>query len=131
LILATAEFLHRLRKHAIHHRDLKASNIVVQNDPRSTRVPRIGVVDLEGISPSRFWRPRQRRQPLIRLAASLLDLPGVSRSDYARFLKTWLTITNGSPNSWKPRFRSLARQARLYAQASRKRKHDKLDGYAG
>ncbi len=128
---AVVELLVRLDRAGLHHRDLKASNILITNwEGRETRL-RPMLVDLDGLHPRRWWSPRERRQPLIRLAASLRDYPGLTRTDFARFLLRYLTQAGRPRAEWKTHFRRLARDATLYAQRSQLRKTHKLDGFTG
>jgi len=115
----------------LYHRDLKASNILITNwEGRETR-PRPMLVDLDGLHPRRWWDRRRRWQPLIRLAASLRDSPGLTRTDFARFLHRYLSQVGRPRAEWKTHFRRLSRDATEYVQRSQLRKTHKLDGFTG
>lgn len=147
LIAALVEFLHRMESCGLHHRDLKASNFLITNwdstcgtdfpttcgtgSPTGQSEPRIWIVDLDGLSSHRPLSGRARRQPLMRLAASLLSYPTVTRTDYARFLKDYLSQTGTPQDQWKRRFRELRQRASTYVHRARRRKRHKLDGYTG
>ena len=128
---AVVELLARLDRAGLHHRDLKASNILMTNwEGRETR-PRPMLVDLDGLHPRRWWDRRRRWQPLIRLAASLRDYPGLTRTDFARFLHRYLSQIGRPKAEWKTHFRRLTRDATEYVQRSQLRKTRKLDGFTG
>jgi hypothetical protein len=89
------------------------------------------LVDLDGLHPRRWWDRRRRWQPLIRLGASLRDYPGLTRTDFARFLHRYLSQIGRPKAEWKTHFRRLTRDATEYAQRSQLRKTHKLDGFTG
>jgi hypothetical protein len=163
---AVADFFARLHRAGLHHRDLKASNILLAEldkagapplgvgdgsepramscanlnrtasatkpaiEPHAIGHPRVYIVDLDGLAPRRWWRPDRRWQPLIRLAASLLAYPSITRADYARCLREYLARSGDDPAAWRPHFSRLAAYAAAYARRSRRRKSDKLDGFS-
>jgi len=131
LIHAVAKCFALLRRHKLHHRDLKASNLLIAHWDDPAAPARVYVVDLEGLRGRRWWKPREWRQPLIRLAASLLSYRSITRSDYARFLRSYLSCVGFAPGEWKDLFYTVAPQADRYARRSQTRKANKLDGYAG
>lgn len=110
----------------LYHRDMKASNILLTLDSKGG-APRACIVDLDGLSPRRPWRSRWR--PLTRLAASLFQYRMVNATDYARFLKSYLTAGGEDVSQWKTNFQRLRKEAARYSQAAQKRKRNKLDGY--
>ena len=131
LIAVLVEFFHRMESHDLHHRDLKASNFLITNWDSASGEPRIWIVDLDGLSSRRRYSGRARRQPLMRLAASLLSYSSVTRTDYARFLKSYFSQTGATHNEWKRRFHELQQRATTYVRRARQRKRNKLDGYTG
>jgi len=101
LIAEVARLFVQLRVHRIHHRDLKATNILVSGWRTGTEV-RAFLVDLDGLR-ERSWRPiRHGRQRLMRLAASLAEYPSVTRSDYCRFLRSVV-----GADAWQAEWRRL------------------------
>ena len=72
-----------------------------------------------------------RWQALVRLSASLVDRPAVTRGDHVRFLRRYLAQSGSDAEAWQPLFRRLARQSRAYVERSYGRKSHKLDGYTG
>ncbi len=127
LIESVASLLAALDRAGLTHRDMKASNILISQDsdaePFGARI-----VDLDGLHRRRWGK---RRQPLVRLAASVLDAPSLTQSDFLRFLRQYLALTSPARDDWKSLFRRSARQARQYAERSTRRKGGKLDGYTG
>ncbi|MFH1745555.1 MAG: lipopolysaccharide kinase InaA family protein [Planctomycetota bacterium] len=90
--------LRRLHARGFSHRDCKASNILV------SRYPRIELlwIDMDGIrGPHR--RPRQGQEPqaLVCLHVSLLEVPGLTRTDRVRFLKSYCARFGADPNTWR------------------------------
>lgn len=129
LIAATGELFARLYRNNLYHRDLKASNILIAGWQSPGKTLRTTLVDLDGLE--RGVRGATRRwKPLLRLAASLLDNPSLTRSDFARLLRTYLSDTEGNPSAWRGHFLRLLPAATRYADQSRRRKTHKLDGYA-
>ena len=120
-----------LERSRLTHRDLKASNILLKHWDGDVQPVSAWLVDLDGLYQRNPWRRSTRRQPLIRLAASLLSYAAITRTDYARFLRRYLTRRECSADDWKAHYCDLARRASDYVRRSRRRKADKLDGYAG
>ena len=130
IVEVLVDLLERLERNGFHHRDLKASNILLTNwDCRKDSV-HLWLVDIEGL---RRQKPggRRRRQPLIRLAASLLDYTAVTRTDFCRFLQRYLARTGVPGDPWKQPFRELAAEATDYVRRAQRRKAHKLEGYEG
>ncbi len=111
----------------LYHRDMKASNILLANTQGDS--PRACIVDLDGLEPTRLWRSEWK--PIVRLAASLLQYPAVTRTDYARFLRDYLIAGGEDRRAWQTHFLRLRKQAARYAQAAHKRKSNKLEGFTG
>ena len=128
---AIVDLVDRMARHGFGHRDLKASNILLTHwDSRDAPV-RPWLVDLEGLRPRRPWSAWRHRRPLVRLAASLLEHPAVTRTDYCRFLHGYLARAGVVREEWKPRYRVLADEAARYVRRAQRRKTGKLDGYGG
>lgn len=120
----------RMGGHGFHHRDMKASNILLTNWDSHDEPVCTWLVDLEGFRLRGSSSRHRRRQPLVRLAASLLGYASVTRTDFWRFLQAYLGRTGVPPETWKRHFRELADQATDYVRRAKLRKTDKLDGYA-
>lgn len=128
---ALVELFARLYDTRLYHRDLKASNILFTYwDGRGGPVGTM-LVDLDGLHHRRWWAAGRRWQPLVRVAASLRDYPALYRTDFARFLRQYLSRVGIPTAEWKAHFRRLAREAAAYAQRSQHRKSNKLDGFTG
>ncbi len=128
---ALVELFTRLDDARLYHRDLKASNILFTHwDGREGPVGTM-LVDLDGLHHRQWWNARRRWQPLVRVAASLQDYPALCRTDFARFLRRYLTRVGIPTAEWKAHIRRLAREASAYAQRSQHRKSHKLDGFTG
>ena len=126
---ALATLLEQLERRGLYHRDLKASNILLTDWCDVARL-RLWIVDLEGLRRRGWWGGR-RWQPVVRLAASLLDYATITRSDFGRFLRVYLDRAGIPKTQWRARFGELGRKARVYREAARRRKQGKLDGYLG
>lgn len=113
-----------------HHRDLKASNVLLRHWNTDGRTPEAWLVDLDGLSRSSAIRPRTERQRLVRLGASLRSYASVTRTDYIRFLKAY-RCHDRSREERRQEFRALAEAAQRYAARSTHRKSHKIDGYTG
>lgn len=129
LAQALADLVHGLDTGGLHHRDLKASNVLLGDWLPDGSVPTPYLVDLEGLGAGRSHG--DRLNPVVRLAASLLDYDAVTRTDYLRFLRQYLSTASSGPGDWKTQFRSLAERAIAYNQLARLRKSHKLDGFQG
>lgn len=100
------------------HRDCKASNIlVVPHD-----APKLLWIDLDGVRRA-LWRVRPRRQrALARLYVSLGGLPGVTRTDCVRFLKTYYGGYGTAADAWRAEWPALAAASARKQQAKAARR---------
>lgn len=130
VIEVIVDLLERMNSHNLSHRDLKASNIMLRN-MNGTGTPTAWLVDLDGLHRRRSGSSSRQWQTLVRLAASLLSYASVTRTDYARFLKTYLARRGEPTTSWREIFDELSRRATDYVRRARGRKARKLDGYTG
>lgn len=96
--------LRRTLEHGFTHRDCKASNLLLVRHPRL----RLLWIDMDGLR----WRGQPREtemlRPLVRLHVSLLDVPGLSRTDRVRFLRAWCTRFGQPPERWRELWPTLA-----------------------
>ena len=129
LIEAVVDLLDTLERSRLTHRDLKASNVLLRDWDGRTHAPSIVLVDLDGLRRPLVLSAGRRRKHLVRLAASLLDHSNVTRADFARLLRSYLSRRGAAPGDWRILLPQLLRQAAAYARRSRNRKADKLDGY--
>jgi len=90
------------------HRDFKAPNIMVQWSPISDDLPRLSLVDLDGLRQVR--RPTEARQlrAIARLNVSLDHCRGLTRTDRLRFLKQYLRRPGRPDPEWKPCWQAIA-----------------------
>ncbi len=129
IVRSLVEMFRGLQWGGLYHRDMKASNVLLANAGSKDNPPRVCIVDLDGLSTHRPWRSYWK--PIVRLAASLLQYPAVTRTDYARFLREYLMEFGADRRAWRTHFTRLRKQAARYSQAAHKRKSDKLDGFSG
>jgi serine/threonine protein kinase len=88
LTAALARVLRTLHERSLSHRDLKAANILIEDDMEAAE-PRLSLIDLVGAH-HRHPLPEHRRiQNLTRLQVSLADYPGRTRTDALRFLRVY------------------------------------------
>ena len=131
IIAAVVDLCIQIERVGLKYRDMKASNILLANwDGRGGPV-RTVLVDLDGFRPRRFWEGQPCWQSLVRLAASLVDHSGATRSDHCRFLKAYLLQTAARPERWKSHFRLLHGRVQAYARRAKRRRLHKIDGYGG
>ena len=128
VITAVAGTFCRLFRYRLHHRDMKASNILLSGWEDPNRPTQVWLLDLEGLQRRRPWR-RRSWQPVIRLAASLLGYNSVTRTDNVRFLKSYLRGRDRTDASWKGLYICLSRHAQEYLRKAQSRKTHKLDAY--
>lgn len=129
--LAVAEFFARLERSGWRHRDLKASNILINDSDAQLAEPRVFIVDVEGLRRRRPWNGSAGEEAMIRLAASLLDAPSVTRTDFARCLRSYLRTLGRPQADWRSTYLELSQRAIAYVRAAQARKPHKLDGYSG
>jgi tRNA A-37 threonylcarbamoyl transferase component Bud32 len=106
LTVALAELVRSLHERSLSHRDLKASNILINADSVIGR-NQLSVIDLVGVR-LQHPIPRGRRvQNLSRLCISLDAVPGRTRSDFLRFLRHYLPWGLSPLSGWKGFWRSI------------------------
>ncbi len=128
---AVAEFLARLERSGWRHRDLKASNILINDWDAQLAAPHVLIADVEGLRRRRLWNESAAEEAMVRLAASLLDVPSVTRTDFARCLRAYVGAIRHREIAWRILFAGLSPRALQYARKARTRKSHKLDGYTG
>ncbi|MEW6249546.1 MAG: lipopolysaccharide kinase InaA family protein [Planctomycetota bacterium] len=131
LITLAARQLRRLHAAGFAHRDCKATNLLV------VRYPRLALlwIDLDGIRP--VGRPAinagqlaaHQLRALARLHVSLLEQPGLTRTDRVRFLRTYLQRYGAPPDEWRTLWPALTRLAAKKHAAKQARRAWKLKHY--
>ncbi len=99
-----ARQLRQLQERGFRHRDCKASNLLVLSDPGL----KLLWIDMDGIRIAAHASGNDTLRPLVRLHVSLLTVPGLTRTDRARFLKAYFSGYGVSPNAWRAVWQPLA-----------------------
>lgn len=108
LTRSLAFLLRMLHERSMSDRDLKASNIMIQGDP-ATGAARLSLIDLVGVQLLHPIPRHRRLQNLARLQVSLESVPGRTRTDSLRFLRSYLVWGLSPLNDWKGLWREVAR----------------------
>ncbi|MGE0480301.1 MAG: lipopolysaccharide kinase InaA family protein [Phycisphaerae bacterium] len=118
--------LRRLADHGFAHRDCKADNILI------TTTPQLGLVwiDVDGIRLLRHpLSPAAALRPLARLYVSMRDTPGLTRTDFARFLVACCARRGVRTDAWRDAWRTIAALADRKLATIERRRQWKLDHY--
>jgi tRNA A-37 threonylcarbamoyl transferase component Bud32 len=108
LTTSLSRLVRSLHERSLSHRDLKAANILIRTDTID-REDRLSLIDLVGVC-QRHPIPRSRRaQNLARLAISLGNVPGRTRTDALHFLRLYLPWGLSPLNDWKSFWRLIER----------------------
>lgn len=94
--------LRRLEERGFIHLDCKAENLLVTGDP-----PRLVWIDMDGVRLVRHSTRRHRLAMLARIYLSLRSLPGLTRGDFARFLRDLTTRFGTREGAWRDVWRDL------------------------
>ncbi|MDD5381654.1 MAG: glycosyltransferase family 9 protein [Phycisphaerae bacterium] len=114
-----ASILATLHKNGLWHRDSKANNFLVT--PQGGDKYKVLLTDMDGIKPYRLRREACRLRSLWQLAASLMSIPAVSRTDYLRFFLDYCNLTDIAPSQRREIYRQLAEMAKAkYRRLTRK-----------
>jgi hypothetical protein len=120
LTAALAQLVRSLHERSLSHRDLKASNILI-NVNSIDRGEQLSLIDLVGVR-LRHPLPWSRRiQNLARLCISLDAVAGRTRSDSLRFLRLYLPWGLSPLNDWKRIWRSIEKGIRHKRSRNRRR----------
>jgi len=109
-----ASILAAFHKNGLWHRDSKAGNFIVCANADGTY--KISLVDTDGIKPYRLRRETCRFRSLWQLAASLLSVSAVSRTDYLRCFTAYCNLTGLEPSRRSRIFRELSALAKAKHQ---------------
>ncbi len=129
LIAALVRLVKDLQAKGFAHRDFKAPNLLIQWDPVGDAPPHLVLIDLDGLSLHRRLSRHDRLRPLMRFNVSLDEAKVVTRTDRARFLKSYLTGPGCDHADWKAVWRELARMSDRKRAHSEKRRRWKLKHY--
>lgn len=111
------------------HRDLKATNLLLNWPAPFDNAPRLTFIDMDGIRHLRRVRETHRTRAIVRLCASLLDSPACTRTDRLRFLKRMLTAPGRTARGWKAAWRDLDARVRGKQREKDARRAWKLKHY--
>lgn len=117
---ALVRVLRRLHERGFAHRDLKASNVMVQWDAASDQEPRVLLVDLDGLRQVRHTSAKAEIRALARLNASVDHCRRLTRTDRLRFLKRYLARPGRPDPEWRTMWRAI--------EAATKRKRAERSG---
>lgn len=104
-----ASLLASLHKKGLWHRDSKASNFIVCKDTQDKY--KILLVDMDGIKHYVLRRRSRQFRSLWQLAASLMSVPGINRSDYWRTFTAYCDLIGFESERRRHLFRQLAKRA--------------------
>jgi hypothetical protein len=104
-----AAILASLHHNNLWHRDSKAPNFIICKD--TTDKYRIFLVDMDGIKRYFLRRKNNRLWSLWRLAASLMPVSGINRTDYLRVFKIYCELTGLEIEKRRQVYRELASRA--------------------
>ena len=108
LTTSLSRLVRSLHERSLSHRDLKAANILIRTDTLDQE-DRLSLIDLVGVRLRHPIPQRRRAQNLARLAISLGDVPGRTRTDALHFLRRYLPWGLSPLNDWKRFWRSIER----------------------
>jgi hypothetical protein len=104
-----AEIFAVLHKKGLWHRDAKATNFIVSG--RSPDEYRPVLTDMDGIKQYSVRRRSCQMRPLWQLAASVMGLPGIGRTDYLRMFRAYCEKTGIPVEHRRELLRELIRKA--------------------
>lgn len=117
-------FVRRLIERGFYHRDCKAANILI-TEPQGELL----WIDMDGIRHVGRLSEAQRLAPLVRLHVSLLDVPGLTRTDRVRFLKRFCARFGSDPRQWRHIWRAAEPLVAQKLKAVHQRRQWKLRNY--
>ena len=108
LIQQVAHLVRSLHECGTCHRDLKASNILVQKNPG--QVQKLYLTDLDSARVQTRIRTKERIRDLARLNASLFYTTGISTADRLRFLRDYLRTRSARDEKLHLYWKAIAEQ---------------------
>jgi serine/threonine protein kinase len=115
-----AEILALLHDRGLWHRDAKATNFIVSGGGPCDY--RLVLTDMDGIKEYSFGRKEQRTRPLWQLAASVMNLPTIRRTDFLRVFRAYCDKTALPEEQRRNMLRMLAEKARAKYEIIRRRR---------
>lgn len=115
----------QLAERGFIHRDCKAQNVLVLTQPRL----KLLWIDMDGLKRVRRPPLAQELRALARLHVSLLDVPGLTRSDRLRYLQAYLARPGSDSQVWRRAWRQLARSSERKLRDKKLRRQWKLKHY--
>lgn len=106
------------------HRDCKAENILVVPE-----APRLIWIDMDGLTQASRRSNDDEFRPLVRLHVSLMNTPGLTRTDRVRFLRRYLARFGANPREWRRVWSALGSAAEKKLAARERRREWKLRHY--
>jgi serine/threonine protein kinase len=103
-----AVLIRSLHERSISHRDLKASNILIELGSGG-RKDELSLIDLVGVRLQHPLPSTRRIQNLARLCLSLSSVPDRTRTDELKFLRLYLPWGLSPRNDWKGLWRRIER----------------------
>ncbi|MGA2679638.1 MAG: lipopolysaccharide kinase InaA family protein [Sedimentisphaerales bacterium] len=104
-----AEIFAELHKNNLWHRDAKATNFVVNQDNDGEY--RVTITDVDGIKQYFSASEDRQMQGLWQLAASVMELPGITRTDYLRAFEIYCDEVRIPEGERRDIFRRLVQKA--------------------
>ena len=104
-----AEIFAELHKNNLWHRDAKATNFVVNQDGDGEYC--VTITDVDGIKQYFSSSEDRQMQGLWQLAASVMELPGITRTDYLRAFEIYCDEVRIPAGERKDIFRRLVQKA--------------------
>ncbi|MCA9254002.1 MAG: hypothetical protein KDA33_00125 [Phycisphaerales bacterium] len=121
--------MRRFHNRGFAHRDFKAQNLLLQWPAPFEARPKITMVDMDGVRYVGTAGQAIRDKALVRLAVSMLDVPGCSRTDRVRFLRRYMMRFGKSDGDWRNYWRSLDSGVREKRQRKDARRDWKMRHY--
>jgi serine/threonine protein kinase len=129
LIVSVSNLLKTFHNRGFIHRDLKASNLLLNWPAPYEAFPSFALIDMDGIRHVCRTTDRRRHRAVARLCASLLGSPVFTLTDQLRFLKRYLAARGRAACDWRVVWRELQAQVSDKQHAKTLRRRWKLAHY--
>jgi hypothetical protein len=117
--------MRRMTERGFVHRDCKSQNVLIVSRPEL----HLFWIDMDGIRRADRRARRHWMRALMRLHVSLLEAPGLTRTDRVRFLKDYLSRFGSARDEWKGVWRELAMLSAHKLREKEARRSWKLEHY--